>query len=315
MAHMIETMAYAGAVPWHGLGNAVSPNLLPEEILKEAELDWTVEKAQLQTIDGIKIPDKYALIRSTDRKPFGVCTGKYIPSQNSDTFSFFDKFVKAGRMTMETAGALDGGARVWALARMNQGDFALANDDKVESFLLLCSPHVPGKSLTIMHTPIRVVCHNTLTMALAGADKSEAGEGLFKMRHTQFFGQEIQKQAEIALGLSAEQMQTYRESAEFLTSKRITDDSLNQYFTDLFKKSENVDMQRTLDKLNDAYARQPGFDKSPNTWWTAFNAVTFHIDHIAGLNQNNRIRNAWFGQAAGVKRRALSLAIDMARAA
>ena len=106
MAHMVETMAYAGEVPWHGLGVKVSDDLTPQEMMKVAGLDWSVDRHPITTlVDGeeITIEGKKALVRSSDNKVLDVVGDQWIPVQNADAFEFFDEYVKAGGMTMHTA--------------------------------------------------------------------------------------------------------------------------------------------------------------------------------------------------------------------
>ena len=118
MAHNIETMAYAGEVPWHGLGVKVGADLTPQEMLKQANLDWTVSKRSILTYnnadsekaDDLIISDDYSvLVRDSDNSILGPCGPKFIPTQNADAFTFFKKFTEAGDMNMHTAGSLRGG--------------------------------------------------------------------------------------------------------------------------------------------------------------------------------------------------------------
>ena len=186
MAHAVETMAYAGEVPWHGLGVKVEDNLTPDEMLVAAGLDWTVSKRHLFTHsepsvenskEVIPVNDYYVLVRDSDNKTFGPCGPKFVPSQNADAFKFFEKFTSVGDMSMDTAGALKGGEQVWGLAKINDG-FTLPGDDRVLGYLLVSVSHKWGKANEIRFTPIRVVCNNTLTYALA--DKTRPS---FKMPH------------------------------------------------------------------------------------------------------------------------------------
>ena len=140
MAHMVETMAYAGQVPWHGLGVRVNNNLSPFEILDAAQLNWTVEKQDMiskhptdHTLDQI-VSGKKTLVRSSDNTILDIIGSDWNPVQNSEAFDFFSDFVKAGDMEMHTAGSLDDGKMVWALAKVNES-FELFKGDKVDSYL------------------------------------------------------------------------------------------------------------------------------------------------------------------------------------
>ena len=118
MADAVETMAYAGEVPWHGLGVKVDDTLTPQEMVVAAGLDWTVSKRQLFTHaepdinasnDLVAVDNYSVLVRDSDNKTFGPCGPRFIPSQNGDAFEFFKKFTDAGQKKMETSGSLKGG--------------------------------------------------------------------------------------------------------------------------------------------------------------------------------------------------------------
>lgn len=328
MAHLVETMAYANETPWHRLGVKVEDDLTPDEMLVKAGLDWQINKEGLITQNTKQsVPEHYALVRSSDDFVLGTCGKGYKPVQPKEVLGFFHEFVEKGGMKMETAGSLSNGRQIWALASI-QESFALAGKDKVEGYLLFSSPNVVGRALRIMFTPIRVVCNNTLTMALSNA----SGRGEFRLHHAQTFDPDI---AKAALGLATGQLNEFEKEAEFLASKEVTDDSLREYFMDLWptgavregrrnaelaakaanENNEDTGMSRTAEAAMTIFSKQPGAEFFPNTWWNAFNTVTYIIDHVAGRSDNNRLRNAWFGGGERIKRNALSLAIDNARKA
>jgi phage/plasmid-like protein (TIGR03299 family) len=309
---MIETMAYNGEVPWHGLGVTIEANMAVKEVLKAAGLNWKVEKKEIFTSDKVKVPDRYAIVRSSDKKPLSISSAKYVPIQNEECMEFFHKFVKAGHMYIETAGSLDGGKRLWILARMKQGDFDVSKNDAVHTYLLLCQSHVPGKVMIIMFTGVRVVCHNTLTMALNQKSRSSA---IFTMAHNKKFDDDMKKKAEETLGISIAQAKQYKEAAKILVKKRAAPADVDQYFVDLFQptfEADDEEYNRVVTKLQLRLENQPGGELAPGSWWNAFNAVTFYADHEAGRTDNNRLRNAWFGHMAKKKQEALHLAVDYA---
>ncbi len=328
MAHLVETMAYANEAPWHRLGVKVEDNLTPDEMFVKAGLDWQINKEGLLTLQSKQtVPEHYALVRSSDDFVLGTCGKGYKPVQPKEVLSFFHEFVEKGGMKMETAGSLSNGRQIWALASI-QDSFVLGKEDKVEGYLLFSSPNVVGKALRIMFTPIRVVCNNTLTMAL----ESASGRGEFRLHHAQKFDPEI---AKAALGLASGQLHEFEQEAEFLTRHEVTDDALREYFMDLWptgavragkrtghlaaqaanENAEDSGMSRTAEAALDIFSKQPGAEFFPNTWWNAFNTVTYIIDHVAGRSDNNRLRNAWFGGGERTKREALRLATDHARKA
>ena len=342
MAHAVETMAYAGEVPWHGLGVKVEDNLTPDEMLVVAGLDWTVSKRHLFTHsepsvenskEVIPVNDYYVLVRDSDNKTFGPCGPKFVPSQNADAFKFFEKFTSVGDMSMDTAGALKGGEQVWGLAKINDG-FTLPGDDRVLGYLLVSVSHKWGKANEIRFTPIRVVCNNTLTYALA--DKTRPS---FKMPHLTALDAEVFKSAEEALGIAGDRMKDFKESAEFLSSKNYTSQNVVSYISELFQP-ELLEQQKNIEQMSDikaiatrqsmvdefkripamvhqALEEQPGANlkSSKGTWWGAANAVTFIVDHKWGHDRDAALHNAWFGGRASLKQKAISKALEYAKAA
>jgi phage/plasmid-like protein (TIGR03299 family) len=221
LAHLVETMAYAGATPWHGLGKKVSSDLTPAEMAQAADLTWTVSKVPIYTdyarrnagsspADGTLVPvnggyhpiaDRYALERSSDGRVLDIVGPVYQIVQPAEALEFFAEFVRSGGMKMDTAGSLDSGRRIWGLAEIQQG-FTLAGGDRVDGYLLLCSPYRQGESFTIKVVKVRVVCNNTLTAALASR---AAGNGAtFRMSHAVAFDDEMRQAAKETLGLAVQ---------------------------------------------------------------------------------------------------------------
>ncbi len=143
MAHMLEIvegkaqMAYTGDVPWHGLGTKVSNDLTPEQMLKAAGLNWTVDPVDLfAEVGGKRLATGHrALVRSTDQRVIDVITDDWNPVQNSDAFEFFNDFVAHGDMSMETAGSLKDGKIVWALAKVKESFDLFGGKDRVDAYL------------------------------------------------------------------------------------------------------------------------------------------------------------------------------------
>src|SRR5262245_13674298 len=170
MSHNVETMAYTNEVPWHGLGVSLKNTPTVEGMLKAAKIDWTVSKRKLATTNGSDkfthpVKSHFALTRDSDGHILDVVGAGYVPTQNAQAFKFFKEFVEAGRATMETAGSLQQGRFIWGLANLKSSFMASAGD-KINGFLLLLSPHKQGKSMLAKVTSVRVVCNNTLDLAL-----------------------------------------------------------------------------------------------------------------------------------------------------
>jgi len=342
MAHMVETMAYAGEVPWHGLGRQVEADMTPEEMLEAAQLNWTVSKRPLYTINKpnvwnivdptgeasfLPVESQHVLMRDTDNTVLSVAGNDYIPFQNHDVMGFFKKFTEAGSMSMETAGSLRDGKDIWGLAKLNSKT-VLVGGDEVNGYLLLNNSHEVGKAMTMMFTPIRVVCNNTLTLAL------QQGGARFRVLHVHMFDEEIISAAENALGLTDNAMKEFSEQATFLSEHRATEAQLDDYVAELFqpktliergKASSNDNLpalrdefKRTALAVRDAIETSPGSDmaSAKGTWWGALNGVTYVTDHLKKSRvEGNGLHSAWFGSGANVKRRALDKALEYAKAA
>jgi len=315
MAHEVETMAYTGEVPWHGLGVPVSNDLTPAQMMKKAGLDWTVEQIDSYVMVGDKkVPTGMkALIRSSDNKVLTNIGQVWNPVQNEDAFNFFSEYVMKGDMEMHTAGSLKGGQLVWALAKVKES-FDLFGGDTVESYLLFSNPHKYGFSIDVRFTPIRVVCNNTLSLSL----ESKAERSVKVGHRREFNADEVKK----ALGIASAKLHEYKDMAEFLGSKRYSIDSLVEYYNTVFPRTADKRVQNqqlsveTLSKnaraAFDAIEQQPGAKYAEGSWWQAFNSVTYVTDHLQGRNADNRLYSSWFGGNQVRKRDALKTALQFA---
>jgi phage/plasmid-like protein (TIGR03299 family) len=307
MAHNVETMAYAGEVPWHGLGKEVIADLSPEQMLREAGIDWTVKKypAMIVLNDDVKEIGRNALVRSSDNSILDVVTDDWNPVQNQEAFEFFNEYVNAGDMEMHTAGSLQEGRIVWGLAKVKES-FELFKSDRIDSYLLFTNFHKYGFSTDIRFTPIRVVCNNTLTLSLNGKVDRMA-----KFSHRREFDPE---QAKEVLGIATDKLQKYKEMAEFLGSKRAKGEHVVDYFKRLFPTNGAKDMSKNASTALSVVDSQPGAEYAQGTWWPVFNAVTYTTDHLMGRTQEGRITSSWYGPNKKLKTKALELAVEMAEA-
>lgn len=318
MAHQVETMAYAGEVPWHGLGVPVSNDLTPTQMMEKAGVDWNVREVEsFIEFDGKRMPTgQKSLVRETDGRILTNVGENWNPVQNSEAFDFFAEYVNVGDMEMHTAGSLKDGQIVWALAKVKDS-FELFDGDRVDSYLLFSNPHQYGKSIDIRFTPIRVVCNNTLTFALDSMSDRQV-----KVGHRTVFEASSVKET---LGIATDTMQKYKEVASFLGSKRFTQDTYIEYLNTVFPRTSDKRIKSGMDKIEqmsrnaklcyDALEQQPGAEYAEGSWWQAFNSVTFITDHVQGRNQENRLTNSWFGYNQTRKREALKSAIEFAEVA
>lgn len=326
MPAAVETMAYAGNVPWHGLGNTVDPDTSPEDMLVAAGLDWHVLKQKMYSEVGeakILVPDHFSLIRDRDQSVLGICGRDYIPTQNAKIMEFFQRWTKAGGMKLETAGSLYHGRWIWALAKLPT-DFTLAGGDVVNGYLLLSSPHIWGKALQIRFTTIRVVCMNTLMMALGG----RGSQGEFRMPHRMEFSSDVMRTAEEALGMAGDQMQVFSDSAKLLAKVKCDAQDYYKYLTQLFGSKKDLEetegtVLTIADLKRNAYdvaaygQNSPGrkLKSADGTWWGAVNDVTYWVDHKSGRDRDTALNAAWFGSKAKLKEQAFDLAVEYAKAA
>jgi phage/plasmid-like protein (TIGR03299 family) len=316
MAHELEMingqaqMAYVNELPWHGLGTKVDPDLSPAEMMKAAGVDWRVQEVEsFVQFNGKNIPTgQKALVRETDGRVLTQVGKNWHPVQNEEAFDFFAEFVERGQMQMHTAGSLKNGEIIWALAKVDD-DFELFNGDKVESYMLFSNPHQYGKTIDIRFTPIRVVCNNTLTLSL-----QQQGQAAVRVNHRSAFDADAVKEM---MGIAHFKMGQYKDMAQFLGSKRTTEETVKQYFGHLLGTSNKNEgeLSRTAQRAMEVLVEQPGAEFAEGSWWTAFNAITYMTDHELGRSTDTRMQSAWYGANRKLKVNALELALEMAEAA
>lgn len=334
MAHELEIvngearMAYVGQVPWHGLGVELEPGITPLEMMKAAGLDWEVRKlpAFFQLEDGtfVRAGNKEALVREGDDKFMDVVSENWNEIQNLPVFEFFDEYCREGGITMETAGSLRDGKLIWGLAKTTSTFSLLNGKDEVNQYLLLSNPHEFGKAMDVRIVQTRVVCNNT--MALAMSENAKIG---VSVDHRQEFDPVGVK---VALQEAAEKAESFKEMAQFLVTKRYDDESLFRYFNEVFPKtSKNATsleeimatwkdgdpegVSRNAEKALELIHTQPGAELGEGTWWQAFNTVTFMTNHVMGHNNASRMNSTWYGQNRTKAVNALGAAIEYAEAA
>ena len=318
MAHQVETMAYAGQVPWHGLGVPVSNDLTPAQMMEKAGLNWKVQEVEtfIEYNNKKMATGQKALVRETDGRILTTVGENWNPVQNETAFEFFSDFVMSGDMEMNTAGSLREGQMVWALAKVKDS-FELFGGDKVDSYLLFSNPHQYGKAIDVRFTPIRVVCNNTLSLSL-----DMKAEQSVKVGHrVEFDSVEVKK----ALGIATEKLANYKEAAQFLGNKRFTQDSYIEYLNTVFPRTADKRTQgkglsvetlsRNAKAAYDVLESQPGAEYAEGSWWQAFNSITYITDHVQGRNEDNLLYSSWFGGNQLRKTNALKTAIEFAEVA
>jgi len=214
-------------------------------------------------------------------------------------------------MEMHTAGSLREGKNVWALAKVKDS-FEILGGDRVDSYLLFSNPHEYGKCIDIRFTPIRVVCNNTLTLSLG-----TSSDLFVRLNHRRSFDGELVKRT---LGVASTKMNTYKEVAEHLSTKNFTGESLTEYLQSVFpamstKAKDTKILSRPAQQAFQVLETQPGAEYGAGTFWQAFNAVTYTVDHLLGHSPDTRLQSAWYGSNRQRKVMALEKAVEMADAA
>lgn len=219
MAHMIESMFSVREKPWHGLGAIVMEAPASAEALRLAGLDWTVVQEPVYTDNRELIKGYRANVRSSDRKVLGVVSDRYKVVQNTDAFSFTDELLGKG-VKYETAGSLQEGKKVWLLARLPK-EYVIAGE-RISSYLVFSNTHDGSGSVKVAVTPVRVVCNNTLNLALETAKRS------FSMIHTGNIHDKIQE-AKDTLFMAENYMDNLGIEFEQLRRQKMTDAQVKEY--------------------------------------------------------------------------------------
>jgi phage/plasmid-like protein (TIGR03299 family) len=278
----VETMFSAGQTPWHRLGVVTDNPLDSADAIGQAGLDWTVSLRPLFTFDRenetegniIDVPNTFATVRDSDDTVLGVVGNRYTPIQNVECFNFLDTVLDDYEARYETAGALDNGRIVWML--LNLGKDIVVGDDITVPYLLLTNSHDGSTAIKAMTTPIRVVCQNTLTLAL----NNYASQ--FSFRHTQNVHGRID-QARNALELSYKYVDGFQEEVERLIEQEVTDQRFQELTEILFPVPELLDdasnavvYQKAKETSENVIAnfRTPEFEEHANSAWSAINAVS-----------------------------------------
>jgi phage/plasmid-like protein (TIGR03299 family) len=308
-------MFYVEEVPWHGLGTQLNKPATAEEAITAANLNWKVVKLPLFAgSKRIVVPDRFAVIRRTGNliqktdPVLGVVSNEYTPLQNRQAFQFFDPIVGQNAAIYHTAGALGNGERVWILAKL-PGHIRVAGDDITEKYLLLSNSHDGKSSVTIKFTPVRVVCQNTLTLALNDGSA-------WRVPHHSDIHEKL-KQANQMLGLINSRFGEMEETFQAMSRVKMNTDRLAEYLATVYPDSTEPDKQLLVQR--DRQWSEFFFDQGKGnrlagvsgSLWAGFNGVTEWIDHRkTRQNSNQRLNSAWFGESARIKSRAYTVALD-----
>ena len=310
MAHEINSIAFANAVPWHGLGNRVTPGASIETWAHEAGMGWTVERAPVQYLPGSDrilstSADHHVLYRSDTHAPLAVVSPRFKPVQPAEVLSFFREFAEAGHLSIETAGCLRGGATLWALARTNR-ELDMGGD-VVRGYYLLTTANDGRAATCATATSVRVVCANTLKQALTGATDP------IVVRHTtRFDGTSTSKR----LANADVEWASFAASVRLMAEARVRRPEARELTRTLLKlDDDSVQTSRGYHKimsLFDGHGRGSRMDTTSGTAWGWLNAVTEYVDHHATERKaGGRLHAAWLGAGDVLKTEASRIAMTM----
>lgn len=293
MAHNVESMFYFGETPWHNLGVSVSSTLSSEEAIRVAHLDWDVVPMPIYDGNGRELKGYKVNQRSSDGKNLGVVTDRYKIVQNKEAFAFTDALLGEG-VQYETAGSLDSGKRVWMLARMEKTEIA---EEQIDPYLVFTNSHDGKGAVRVAAVPIRIVCENTLNLALSKASrhwtcahKGDIQSKLDEARYTLASAERYMKALEEEFGEL--KLKKVTESQV----KNMTEKLLELEFDSLYKKAiktgkvvdfkEAVRQQKFEDKLNrkrtdilNIYFDKPDLRGTEHTAFRFVNAVSDYVGH------------------------------------
>lgn len=312
MSAMIESIAYFGETPWHGLGTKLEEADLYDwqSACVKSGLNWDVELTPLVTADSQAKVTHCGVRRKSDGKILGVVGPKYHPLQNRDAFKWFQPFLAAKEAALNTAGSLCEGSRVWVLAKMNRDPLVIAAGDEVEKFVLLSHSHDGSLAVRVGFTPVRVVCANTLSMA----HRSDASK-LIRVKHSASMHENLENIRE-TMNMANAEFEATAGQYKLLARKSINQADLHAYIRRVLKVEEkrSTRSKNIVDEVVGLceYGQGNDLPSVTGTYWTAYNGVTEWLSYNRGHNQQTRLNSLWFGDSANINKLALTTALEMA---
>lgn len=242
MSALVESMFSVRETPWHGLGTIVQEAPTSADALRLAGLDWTVNQNPVFTEGGFEIPNYKANVRSSDNTVLGIVTDRYKVVQNAEAFAFTDSIIDTGNVLYETAGSLRNGKTIWMLARMPETNIL---GDKFDPYMCFTNSHDGSGSVKVCMTPIRVVCNNTLNMALANASRC------WSTKHIGDISSKLEE-AKHTLIMANNYMKKLDEEADKLANQKISEDEIAKILDELFPVNEDKDSDRKKNNAEEA---------------------------------------------------------------
>lgn len=293
MSANVETMFSVRETPWHGLGNVIMDAPTSKEAIKQAGLDWRVVSSPMMLEDGTVVPNFKANVRESDNTVLGVVSGRYKILQNEEGFDFMDSLSLNGEVTYETAGSLAMGKRVWMLAKTD--NFKILGDD-FEGYICLSNSHDGKGAIRVNVTPIRVVCQNTLNLALQNSVRS------WSTRHMGNIDTK-RKEATNALNLHNAYMEELNKEAERLVKQKVSARDFNNIIDFVFPFPEDMESVSNRQKTNIEVMREdfsarynfaPDLSDFRGTGWGVVNAITDYVSHSEPLRKTDSFNEKRF---------------------
>lgn len=329
MSHGItstDNVFVVGRPAWHGLGVRFDEPPSIADALKVAA-PWTVSEAPVFTDIGgtkLQIDTHKAIVRDDTGAVLGIVGRGFVPLQNADAFGFFGPLVDKGLVTMETAGTLHGGARIWVMAKLAVEPFEVVRGDLIDPYVLFCHGNDGSLAIRCGDNAVRVVCANTLGLALGH------GDGLQTIRHTSGMINAL-AQAQRVIEQKIKIFQDSRMAFVYLAERACSAEDFDRYVLTVFagqggegdddvreREPKGKPGSRILAALQPLLAGARGNDIPgvTGTWWAAYNAVTQWLTHERGRKSagaregaERRFDNLHFGEGRKLNQRALTLAL------
>jgi phage/plasmid-like protein (TIGR03299 family) len=308
--HLVETMAYAGKQPWHGLGNKLGPQQSIETWRQQAGMDWQIEESEVRFITGSNnvgvinaFPEQKVLYRSDTKVPLAVVSKRFQVVQPSEILEFYRELTACSGFELETAGVIRAGRKFWALARTGQST-SLKGRDKVDGYLLLATACDGTLATTAQFTSVRVVCNNTLQIALGDA------RGAIKVAHRSQFDPDVVKRQ---LGIAVSAWDGFVARMKALCERPMDPDSAEGLLRRVLtyagpEGKQPIVNEQALASVRSLYGgagRGALMASSRGTAWGLINSVTEYVDHHRRARSDDHRRDAaWFGPGALLKQRA-----------
>lgn len=292
MAANVESMFYVRETPWHGLGTRVNEALNSKEALTEAGLNWRVIQEPIYTDTKELIEGYKANVRDVDRQVLGVVTDRYKIVQNQEAFAFTDELLGEG-VRYETAGSLQGGRKVWLLAHLPHE--YIISGERISPYLVFFNSHDGSGAIKVAITPIRVVCQNTLNLALSTAKRS------WSMIHTGDIKGKMQE-AKDTLFMADQYMDSLGKEFEELRRKKLTDQQILEYIEILLPLEEQStpqqmkNIKRLREDMKIRYFDAPDLKDVGKNAYAFVNAVSDFATHAEPLRRTTNYKENLFAR-------------------